>query len=90
MNYIDQKGRKTLTATNREQGKYYQIVVKGHLEPHLQQWFSGMGIHNLPGQEALLSGLVVDQAMLHGLLVKIQDLGLTLISVQCLESSDKQ
>jgi hypothetical protein len=82
-------GRITLTATNKEQGKRYQIMVRGHLEPHWRQWFNGMDIHNLPGGEASLTGQVVDQAMLHGLLTRIQDLGLTLISVQCLEPGDK-
>jgi len=78
-----------LTALNKEQGKRYQIVVRGHLEQHCQQWFNGMDIHNFPGGDASLTGEVVDQAMLHGLLIKIQDLGLTLISVQCLESADQ-
>jgi len=78
-----------LAADNQAQGKRYQIVVSGHLEPHWQPWFDGMEITNLPTGQAVLSGLVVDQAMLQGLLIKIQDLGLTLISVQCLESGDK-
>jgi hypothetical protein len=82
-------GRITVSVTNEGQGKRYQIIVRGHLEPHWQQWFNKMDIHNFPGGEASLTGQVVDQAMLHGLLIKIQDLGLALISVQCLESTDK-
>lgn len=78
-----------MAADSKEQGRRYQIVVRGHLEPHWQPWFNGMDITNIPAGEAVLSGLVVDQAMLQGLLTKIQDLGLTLISVQCLESGDK-
>ncbi len=66
-------------------GQHYQIVVKGHLESRWSQWFEGMDIQNLPGGEAVLSGVVADQAMLHGLLIKIRDLGLPLISVQHLE-----
>ncbi len=63
----------------------YQIVVKGHLESRWGQWFEGMDIQNLPGGETVLSGVVVDQAMLHGLLIKIRDLGLPLISVRNLD-----
>ena len=73
-------------ATGGYQGKYYQIVVKGHLEAHWSQWFSGMDIQNMPDGEAILSGVVVDQAMLHGLLNKIRDLGLPLVSIRCLET----
>ena len=70
---------------NKHHGERYQIVVKGHLEPRWSQWFEGMDIQNLPDGEAVLSGVVIDQAMLHGLLIKIRDLGLPLISVQHLE-----
>ncbi len=72
-------------ATNKRSGQYYLIVVKGHLESRWSQWFEEMDIQNLPGGEAVLSGIVADQAMLHGLLIKIRDLGLPLISVQHLE-----
>ena len=75
-------------ATGRHQGKRYQIVVRGHLEAHLVAWFNGMDIQNLPGGEAVLSGPVVDQAMLHGLLIKIRDLGLPLVSVRCLGAEE--
>ncbi len=67
----------------------YQIVIKGHLEKRWSQWFEGMKIQNLPGGETVLSGEVVDQAMLHGLLNKIRDLGIPLISVQYLKPEDK-
>ena len=69
-------------ATDRYHGEHYKIMVKGHLESRWSQWFEGMDIQNLPGGEAVLSGVVADQAMLHGLLIKIRDLGLPLISVQ--------
>jgi hypothetical protein len=76
-------------ATDKGYGQYYQIVVKGHLVSHWCKWFEGMDIENLPGGEAVLSGVVADQAMLHGLLIKIRDLGLPLISVRCLEHGNK-
>jgi hypothetical protein len=67
---------------DKQAGQHYLIVVKGHLEPKWSQWFEGMDIQNLPGGEAVLAGAIADQAMLHGLLIKIRDLGLPLISVQ--------
>ncbi len=70
---------------NKLSGQHYLIVVKGHLESRWSQWFEGMDIQNLPGGEAVLSGVVADQAMLHGLLIKIRDLGLPLVSVQHFE-----
>jgi hypothetical protein len=70
--------------------KFYQIVVKGHLEDRWSQWFNGMAIQNLPGGEAVLSGPVIDQAALHGLLIKVRDLGLTLVSVNCLDDGNKK
>jgi hypothetical protein len=75
-------------ATDRYHGEHYRIVVKGHLESRRSQWFDGMDIQNLPGGEAVLSGMVADQAMLHGILIKIRDLGLPLISVKCLDHEE--
>lgn len=63
----------------------YQIRVKGHLGPKWATWFDGLTITNEPGGEAVLVGPVVDQAALHGLLVKIRNLGLPLIAVKCVE-----
>jgi hypothetical protein len=60
---------------------YYVITVKGHLDDHWSAWFEGLTIMNTPNGEALLAGPVVDQAALHGLLVKIRDLGLPLLAV---------
>jgi hypothetical protein len=74
--------------TNKSYMQRYLIVVKGHLESRWSHWFEEMDIQNLPGGEAVLSGIVADQAMLHGLLIKIRDLGLPLISVQYLEYKD--
>ena len=60
---------------------YYVITVKGHLADHWSAWFEDLTITNTATGEALLSGPVVDQAALHGLLIKIRDLGLPLLSV---------
>lgn len=60
---------------------YYVITVRGHLDDHWSAWFGGMTITNAANGEALLAGPVMDQAALHGLLIKLQDLGLPLVAV---------
>ena len=59
----------------------YVITVKGHLDDHWSAWFEGLTITNGANGEATLAGPVLDQAALHGLLIKIRDLGLPLIAV---------
>ena len=59
----------------------YQIRVKGHLGPQWTDWFDGLVITLEDNGETLLSGVVVDQAALHGLLRRIRDLGMPLVSV---------
>lgn len=58
----------------------YQIRVKGHLGRQWTDWFEGMTITLEEGGDTLLTGPVVDQAALHGLLRKVRDLGIPLIS----------
>ncbi len=60
----------------------YEIRIKNHLKNEWQEWFEGMSITNLENGETILSGLIVDQSALHGLLAKVQQLNLTLISVK--------
>ena len=61
---------------------YYRITVQGHLDAGWVRWFDGLAIANEADGTAVLSGPVGDQAALHGVLVKIRDLGLPLIAVQ--------
>ena len=61
--------------------EYYEIKIKGHLDPRWSDWFAGLELTHLEGNTTLLSGLLPDQAALHGLLERIRDLNLTLISV---------
>jgi hypothetical protein len=63
-----------------DQPMVYQIRVKGHLGPEWTDWFEGMTITLEDDGETLLTGPVVDQAALHGLLRKVRDLGVPLIS----------
>jgi hypothetical protein len=60
----------------------YAIRVEGHLTDRWSDWFEGLTIHNDPGGEATLSGVLRDQAALFGVLTKIHDLNLTLIAVE--------
>ena len=59
----------------------YQIRIKGHLGRQWTDWFEGLTITLEDNGETLLTGPVVDQAALHGLLKKVRDLGMPLISV---------
>src|SRR5712691_2250933 len=59
----------------------YQIRIKGHLGRHWTDWFGGLTIRLTDNGETLLTGPVVDQAALHGVLRKVRDLGMPLLSV---------
>ena len=61
--------------------EYYEIKVKGHLDSFWSEWFESLELTHLEGDETLLSGLLPDQGALHGLLERIRDLNLKLISV---------
>lgn len=61
--------------------EYYEIKVKGYLNPGWSEWFLGMELTHLESGETLISGTLHDQAALHSLLERIRDLNLTLISV---------
>jgi hypothetical protein len=67
-------------ANKLDEPMVYQIRVKGHLGPQWSEWFGGLSITLEEGGETLLTGPVVDQAALHGLLRKVRDLGMPLIS----------
>ncbi len=60
----------------------YEIRVEGRLGAEWSSWFDGMTVQDLPDGETVLRGPVADQAALHGILVKIRNLGLALVSVQ--------
>jgi hypothetical protein len=59
----------------------YQIRVRGHLAYEWTDWFEGLTISLEESGDTLLTGPVADQAALHGLLKKVRDLGLPLVSV---------
>jgi hypothetical protein len=66
----------------------YQIRIKGHLGPQWTDWFGGLVITREENGETLVTGPVVDQAALHGLLRKVRDLGVPLLSVIRLTPGD--
>ena len=64
-------------ATNQR----YEIRVNGHLEPRWAAWFDGLNVTNEDDGTTVISGPVVDQAALHGLLQKLRNIGIPLISL---------
>lgn len=59
----------------------YLFIVGCQLEARWATWFEGLSVTNLPGGEAVISGPIADRAALHGVLAKIRDLNLPLVSV---------
>jgi hypothetical protein len=74
--------------------EYYEIKIKGHLDPIWSEWFESLQLIYLEGDITLLSGSLPDQAALHGLIERIRDLNLTLISITtdnpCSQNNEKE
>jgi hypothetical protein len=68
---------------------YYAIRVKGHLDPSWQDRFGGLGIEQQEAGTTLLSGTLPDQAALHGVLLQIVRLSLTLLSLETRETPNE-
>jgi hypothetical protein len=73
--------------SEKAQPMIYQIRIKGHLGREWTDWFEGLTLTALDNGETLLTGPVVDQAVLYGLLRKVRDLGIPLLSVVCVKAS---
>ena len=65
----------------------YQIRIEGQLGQQWTDWFEGLSITQEEGSTTLLTGPIVDQSALHGLLKKVRDLGMPLISVNRMETN---
>lgn len=66
----------------------YRITVRGNLEDKWSAWFEGFSINPYGNKDTVMSGVVADQAALHGLLAKIRDLGLPLLEVKRLQAGE--
>ena len=69
---------------------HYQIKIKGELSADWSDWFGGLNINHDETGNTLLTGNVVDQARLHGLLKRIRDAGMELISVNPITKTDDE
>ena len=70
--------------------KLYRIRVGGHLDSGWSEWFGGLHLNHEANGETVLSGPIVDEAALHGVLVTVRDLGLPLLSVNRVEPGLEQ
>ena len=75
--------------TDPNQPMIYQIRIKGHLGHQWTEWFEGLIIRQEEDGDTLLTGLVIDQAALHGLLKKVRDLGIPLLSIDSMRSDQE-
>ena len=69
------------TPEAHDEPRLYQVRLKGHLAERWANWFEGMTITLEEDGDTVLTGAVVDQSALHGLLKKVRDLGMPLVSV---------
>lgn len=76
---------KRSTETEPDESRIYQIRLTGHLGREWTAWFEGLTVTLEADGDTLLTGPVSDQAALHGLLKKVRDLGMSLVSVNRLE-----
>lgn len=67
-----------------------EIRVKGQLDQHWSDWFDDLTITHTDQNETILTGPIVDQAALHGLLARLRDLGLPIVSVNLSEEADQE
>lgn len=69
----------------QDEPQWYSIRLTGHLNPQWATYFEGFVLINDEQGDVVLSGIVADQAALHGVLARIRDLGMTLVCVQRIE-----
>ena len=77
---------KSLSEPNFDHSNIYQIRVKGHLDIEWSDWFDGLTIRLCEDDTTLITGPVIDDAALHGLLKKVRDSGMRLLSVNIVEA----
>ena len=85
-----ERGDATMTKPHKSHlPVHYRIKVKGHLDNTWSAWFEEMAI-SAAGGETILTGQVADQAALHGLLIRIRDLNLNLLSVERINPNEEK
>jgi hypothetical protein len=84
---VQEMSNDPMKKTDPNQPLVYQIRLEGHLGDQWRIWFKGMTITPETNGDTLLTGLVVDQAALFGLLKKVRDLGIPLVSVNPVKTS---
>jgi hypothetical protein len=75
----------TTSASSQHGAGRYEIRIQGHLDARWTAWFDGLSLTNNGDGSTVISGPIVDQAALHGLLQKVRDIGLPLVSVTQLD-----
>jgi hypothetical protein len=73
---------------DQPEADHYSIRLTGHLDQRWTAWFDGMTVTDESDGTTVLSGSVADQAALHGLLQRVRDLGLPIVSVTRIESTE--
>ncbi len=92
----DQTGNHSFDGTDsagkspRSTGRTYEIHIKGQLGSQWSDWLEGLEVNSLDETETILSGTIIDQAALLGILNKLNNLNLTLISVNEVDDAGKQ
>jgi len=81
--------KKTHAPMTDDTENLFEIKIKGHLDEHWSDWLGGLDITQDEQGNSLLTGIVLDQAALHGILNQIRDLGLTLISIKPMISDNE-
>ena len=82
---VQEMSHESKLITEASQSGIYKIKLKGHLDDQWTDWFAGLTITLEENGITVLTGPVVDQAALFGLLKKVRDLGLPLVSIDCVE-----
>jgi hypothetical protein len=82
---LDKEAQSMADGRRFDKQEVYQIRVRGHLDDSWSEWFEGLNVTHEKDGITVLTGPVTDQPSLHGLLAKIRDLGLPLVSVNCIK-----